>query len=90
MAEVQDEHFVDGGNDHLPKGLVGSVILVEDGGGNVMGISKVDDLGALHDGRYGVLGAKVNGSDEGRGRECCVHDGRDVELHQSECAASQV
>ena len=46
MAKRPDEHFVNSGNEHLPKGLVGLVVLVEDGGGDVMGVSKVGDLGA--------------------------------------------
>ena len=45
MAERPDEHFVEGVNGNLPKGLVGLVVLVEDGGGDVMGVSKVGDLG---------------------------------------------
>ena len=46
VAEGPDKHFFDCGDEHLPKGLVGSVVLVEDGGGNVMGVSKIGDLGA--------------------------------------------
>ena len=46
VAEGTDEHFVDGGNEHLLKGLVGGIVLVEYCGGNVMGVAKVGDLGA--------------------------------------------
>ena len=45
-AEGTEKNFVDGGDDHLPKGLVGLVVFVEDGGGNVMGVAKVGDMGA--------------------------------------------
>ena len=38
MAEGLDEHFVDGGNEHLPKGSVGLVVIVEEGGDDVMGV----------------------------------------------------
>ena len=46
VAEGTDEHFGDGGDDHLRKGLVSLAVLGEDGGGNVMGVAKVGDLGA--------------------------------------------
>ena len=46
MAEGPGEHFVDSGDEHFPKCLVGSVVLIEDDGGDVVGISKVVDLGA--------------------------------------------
>ena len=46
MAEGPDENFVDGGNEHFPKGLVSSAVLAEDSGGDVMGVSKVGDLGS--------------------------------------------
>ena len=45
VAEGPDENFVDGGDEHFPKGLVDLVILVEDGGGDVMSVAKVGDLG---------------------------------------------
>ena len=90
VAEGTDEHFADGGDDHLPKGLVGSVVLVEDGGDDVMGVAKVGDLGPRRDILNGRLGAQVDRSNEGRGRECSVHGGRDGELHQSGCDVAQV
>ena len=46
MAEGTDEHFVDSGDENFPKGLVDSIVLVEDGGGNVMGAAEVGGLGA--------------------------------------------
>ena len=90
VAEVTDEHFVDGGNEHFPKVLVGLVVLVEGGGGDVMGVEKVCDLGARHNRWDGWLGAGVYRGDEGRGRECCIHSGGDGELQQSKCSAAQV
>ena len=35
-----------------------------------MGVSKVSDMGARRDRWEGGIGARVDGSDEGRGREC--------------------
>ena len=49
VAEGPDEHIVDGGDYNLTKCLVGSVVLVEDGGGDVMDVSQVGDLGAGRD-----------------------------------------
>ena len=80
MVERPDDNFVNGGNDHLPKGLVGLVTLVEDNGGDVMGLSKVGDIAAQCNQWDGGLGAGVDKSDEGCSRECCVHGGGDVEL----------
>ena len=48
MLEGPDEHLLDGSNYHLAMCLVSSVVLIEDGGGNVMGVSQVGDLGAGH------------------------------------------
>ena len=73
MAEVLDKHFVDGSDDHFPKGLVDLVVLIEDSGGDVMGVLKVGDLGDRRDRWDGGLGAGVGRSDEGCGQECCVH-----------------
>ena len=55
MAERLDEHFVNSGDDRLPKGLVGLVVLIEDGGGNVMGVPEIGDLGAQHDQFLGIF-----------------------------------
>ena len=49
VAEGTDENFVDGGDENFPKGLVGLVVLVENGGGDVMGVAKVGDLGPRRD-----------------------------------------
>ena len=49
VTEGPDEHFINGGDEHLPKGLVSLVVVVKDGGGNVMGVSKVGDIGARRD-----------------------------------------
>ena len=46
VAEVMDKNFVNGGDEILSKGLVGAIVLVEDCGGNVMGVAKVGGLGA--------------------------------------------
>ena len=73
MVEGTDEHFVDGGDENLPKGIVGAIILFEDGGGNAMGVAKIGDLGPRRDRWDGGIGARVDQSNEGRGRECCVH-----------------
>ena len=80
VAEGPDEHFVYGGDSHLPKCLVGSVILVEDRDDDVIGVSKFGDLGDQRDQWDGGIGAWVDGSDEGRGRECCVHGRGDGEV----------
>ena len=64
----------------MTKCLVGLVVLVEDGGGDVMDVSQVGDLGAGRDRWDGGLGAGVDGSDEGRGQECGVHGGGDGEV----------
>ena len=68
VTEGTDENFVNGGDKNLPKGLVGLVVLIEDGGVNVMGVAKVDDLGARRNIWDGGLGAGVDRSDEGHGR----------------------
>ena len=81
VAEGTDEHFVDGGDEHLSKGLVGAIVLLEDRSGNVMGVTKVGDLGARHDRWDGGIGAGVNRIDERCGQECCVHSGGYSELH---------
>ena len=57
MAVGPDEHFVDGGDEHFPKGLVGLVVLVEYEGGNFMGVLKAGDLGARRDRWDGGIGA---------------------------------
>ena len=75
VAEGQDENFVDGGGENLLKGLVGSVVLVEDGGGNVMGEAEVGDMGPRRDRWDGGLSDGFDRSDEERGRERCLHDG---------------
>ena len=80
MSEVTDENFVDRGDDHFLMGLVGGIVLVEDCGGHVMVVAKVGDLGSRRNRWYGGLGAGVNRSNEGRGLECCVHDGGDSAL----------
>ena len=80
VAEGTDKHFVDSSNKHLLKGLVGAIILVEDGGGNVMGLAKVGDLGTRRNRWDGGIGARVDRSDEGCGQECYVHGQRDIEL----------
>ena len=49
VAEGTHEHFVDGGNEHFPKGLVGVIVLIDEDGGKVMGVAKVGDLGDQHD-----------------------------------------
>ena len=49
LAEVPDEYCVNVGDSHLKKGLVGLVVLVKDGIGNVMVVSQVGDLGAGRD-----------------------------------------
>ena len=67
VEEGTDEHFVDGGDEHMTKGLVGAVVLVEDGSGNIMGVAKVGDLGARRDIWDGGIGAGVDRNDEGRG-----------------------
>ena len=64
----------------MTKCLVGSVVLVEDGGGNVVGVSKVGDIGDRRDQWGGGIGDEVDRSDEGRGQECCVHGGGDSEV----------
>ena len=46
VAEGTDENFVDGGDENLSKGRVGAIVILEDFGGNVMGVAKVGDLGA--------------------------------------------
>ena len=74
----------------MTKCLVGSVVLVEDGGGDIMGVSQVGDLGAGHDQWDGGLGAGVDGINEGRGQECNVHDGGDSEVKEAKCAVSEV
>ena len=79
-AKRPDEHFVDSGDEHLPKVLVGLVVLVEDGGGGVMGVSKVGDLGDRRDRWNGGIVDGVNWSNESRGRDCCVHGGGESEL----------
>ena len=90
VAEGTDEHFVNGRDEHFPKGLVGAIVIVEDGGGNLMGVAKVGEVGARRDIWYGGLSGGVDRSDEGRGREWCVHSGGDSEFQQSECAVAQV
>ena len=89
VVEGTDEHFFNDGNEHFPKGLFGAIVPVEDGGGNVMGVSKVRDLGAQRNRWDSRLGAGVDRSDEGRGEECFVHDRGDIELQQSECLTTQ-
>ena len=62
------------------KGLVGTIVLVEDCGGNVTGVLKVGDIGARSVRWDGGLGAGVNRSDESIGLDFCVHGGEDSEL----------
>ena len=45
LAEGPDEHLVDGGDYNLTKCLVGSVVIVKDGGGDIMGVSQIGDMG---------------------------------------------
>ena len=80
MAEGPDEHFVDGGDENFPKGIVSTIVLFEDGGDNAMGVAKIGDLGPRRDRWDGGIGARVDQSDEGRGRKCCVHSRGDSEL----------
>ena len=89
-AEGTDENFVDGNDEHLSKGLVVVIILIEDCGGNFMGVAKVGNLGTQRNRWDGGLGAGVNQRDESRGQECCVHDGGNSEFQYSKCAAAQV
>ena len=80
VAEGTDEYFVDVRDKHFSKGLVVTIVLVEDGGGNLMGVAKVGDRGDQRNRLDSGLSAVVNRSDEGRGRGCCVHGGGDSEL----------
>ena len=59
------ERCVDGGDENLPKGLVSLAVIVEEGGGNVIGIAKLGDMGDRHDRCDGGLGAGVDRSNEG-------------------------
>ena len=68
VAEKTGGNFVDGGDEHLSKGLVGAIVLVEDCDGDVIGVSKVGDMGNRHDIWDGGIGSKVNRRDEIRGR----------------------
>ena len=43
------ERCVDGGDKNLPKGLASLAVIVEEGGGNVIGIAKLGDMGDRHD-----------------------------------------
>ena len=80
VADGTDKNFVDGGDYHLSKGLVGAIVRVEDFGGNVMGVAKVGDLGARIGSWDSGIGAGANHSDEISCRYCCVHGGGDSEL----------
>ena len=73
VAERTDKNFVDGCDYHLSKGLVGAIVLVEDCGGNVMGVVKVGDLGSRSGSCNCGLGSGVNRSDKISGQECCVY-----------------
>ena len=90
VTKRTDENFVDGGDENLPKSLVGATVLVEDGGGNIMGVRKVGELKAQRDVWDVWLGAGVERSDERRGRECCVHGGGESDWKKSKCSAAQV
>ena len=80
VAEGKDEHFVNEGNEHFSKGLVGAIVLVEDYGGSFTGVAKVGDMGARRGRWDGGIGTGVNQINESCGQECCVHSGRDSEL----------
>ena len=81
VAEGTDENFVNRVDEHFSKGLVRAIVIIEDCGSNVIGVSKVGDLGARHGRWNGGIGARVNRSDESRGQECCVHGRGESELH---------
>ena len=51
----------------MSKGLVGAIVLVEDCGGNVMGVEKFGELGARSDSWDGGLGARINQINESSG-----------------------
>ena len=80
VVEGTDEHFVDGNDENLSKGLVVVIILIEDCDENVMGVAKVGNLVTQRNRWDGGLSAGVNRRDESRGQECCVHGGVNSEF----------
>ena len=90
VGEGTDENFVDGSDENFPKGLVSAIVLIENDGGDVMGVAKVGDLGAWRYGWDGGIGAGVDWSNKGYGQECCAHGGGDSELQAVRVCRSPV
>ena len=75
VLEGVDEHFINSREKNLSESLVGAIVLVEECGGGVEIISKFGDLGASVVGWDDGYIARVEGHNEGDGRQSIV-DGR--------------
>ena len=75
VLEVADEHFVNNREKNLSESLVGTIVLVEECGGGVKSIAKIFDLDASGVGWNDGYRARVDGHNEGDGRQSVVNVG---------------